>query len=167
MLNTRKLVAGSSILAMLLISATSQAAKIEYDFGLGVSADNNHILGSSDLTYLLRGGVITNQKNRFLATYTYSGSSELSKYIVSYDYLHYVGAGKAFSLFTGLSGGYKYQDVAGISDKGTAVYGGQIGLNYRLTKQFSTELGYKLLSTSRQEVGSFNDEVYFSLDYHF
>ncbi|ENJ8203519.1 hypothetical protein AB2M45_003372 [Vibrio cholerae] len=166
-LNTRKVVPCLSIFVMLLMSASAQAVNIEYDFGAGVSADNNHIVGSSDLTYSLRGGLVANQHHRFLATYTHSGSSDLSKYLFSYDYLHPIGSGKTFNLLTGLSAGYKYQDVASLSDKGTVVYGGQIGLNYRMIKQLSTEIGYKLLSTSKQESASFNDEIYFSIDYHF
>ncbi|CAB1257808.1 Uncharacterised protein [Vibrio cholerae] len=55
-LNTRKVVPCLSIFVMLLMSASAQAVNIEYDFGAGVSADNNHIVGSSDLTYSLRGG---------------------------------------------------------------------------------------------------------------
>ncbi|HDI3146210.1 TPA: hypothetical protein PMB22_003674, partial [Vibrio cholerae] len=98
--------------------------------------------------------MVANQHHRFLATYTHSGSSDLSKYLFSYDYLHPIGSGKTFNLLTGLSAGYKYQDVASISDKGTVVYGGQIGLNYRMIKQLSTEIGYKLLSTSKQESAS-------------
>lgn len=157
----------TAITLLILSAASAQASDLEYNVGLGLSADNNHILGSSNETYILRAGVIADESHRFLGTYTFSNESKLSKYMGSYDYLYSLDNAKKFNLVTGISVGYKYQDAKGLDDKGHYIYGGQAGFNYRVTKNISTEIGYRLLNTSSQESGSFNDEAYLTLDYIF
>lgn len=141
-----------SLIALTLLSATSvQASGLEYNLGLGVSMDNNHIIGSSDETYVLRAGVIAQENHRFLGTYTNSSDSKLSKFLTSYGYLYGLDSAKRLNFITGVTLGYKYQDVDSLDNKGHYMYGGQAGLNYRFTQNISTELGYRLLSASNYE----------------
>ena len=155
------------LFALLLLPCLSHAKNSDYIVGAGLSADNNHVLGSSKETYVLRGGVITNDTHRFLGTYTYSNESKLSKYLGSYDYMYGIGASGRLNTFIGLSAGYKHQNINTLSGKGAYVAGGQVGVNYLFTQSLSTELGYRVLNGSMQEDESMNDELYLTLDYRF
>ncbi|EAS43641.1 hypothetical protein C9J48_01540 [Photobacterium profundum] len=157
------------VLIMLSAAAATQvqASDLEYSAGLGLSADNNHLVGSSNETYIFRAGVIADESHRFLGTYTFSNNSKLSKYMGSYDYLYSLDDAKRFNLVTGVTVGYKYQDTKALDNKGHYVYGGQAGFNYRITKNISTEIGYRLLNASSQESESYNDEAYLTMDYIF
>ena len=155
------------LFALLLLPCLSHAKNSDYIVGAGLSADNNHILGASKETYVVRGGVITNDTHRFLGTFTYSDESKLSKYLGSYDYMYGLGASGRLNTFIGLSAGYKYQNIDTHNNKGFYVVGGQAGVNYLFTSSVSTELGYRILNGSTQEDEWLKDELYLTLDYRF
>lgn len=159
-------------IVLLMLSATSaQASELEYNIGFGLGRDNSQFSDSNMTdTYIFRAGVIANESHRFLGTYTFSNTSRLSKFIGSYDYLYSIDDEKKFNLVTGVSVGYKEQNGWGRDyweNSSDYVYGGQVGLNYHITKNISTEMGYRLLNDSKNDWIAFDDEIYLTLDYIF
>ncbi|PQJ47108.1 hypothetical protein BTN99_08915 [Vibrio campbellii] len=155
------------ILLLLLLPFFSNAKNVNFTVGAGLSADNNHIVGSSSETYVLRAGAIRRDTHRFLGTYTYSDESKLTKYLGSYDYMFTLDSRRRWNPFAGVSMGYKKQDVDISDNNSFYVIGGQAGLNYRFSKHASTELGYRVLSGGTQEDESMKDELYWTLDFKF
>ncbi|EDP59745.1 hypothetical protein [Vibrio sp. AND4] len=153
------------ILPLLILPFFSNAKSVNFIAGAGLSADNNHIIGSSSETYVLRAGVMSRDTHRFLGTYTYSRESQLNKYLGSYDYMFTLDSRRRWNPFAGVSLGYKTQDADISGNNDFYVIGGQAGLNYRFSKNVSTELGYRLLSGSTQEDEAIKDELYWTVDF--
>lgn len=180
----------ATLIATALLSTSALAADVQWFAGAGAGWQQDSIKGdahkdSDDVTWQLRGGAILNDHHRFAGTYSYkedkfnvlgdSVKQEQHMFLASYDYLFPVGNSGKFNLFAGLSAGVADNKIAGDSQS-DFVWGGQVGAEYRLTQNWSTELGYRYLDQDYENTGpsigqnfSLDDtqQLYLSIDYRF
>lgn len=106
---------------------------------------------NTSTSYAVNGGYYLDQNNRAYAFYTYitkgDYASRTNAYGVGYDYL--IGTSQ-LKPFIGAIVGYSSYIDGGFKQTGMA-YGGQVGIDYAVNKQFSLDAGYKYLLSDAKE----------------
>ncbi|MCQ1058047.1 porin family protein [Photobacterium sp. ZSDE20] len=154
-----------------------QNDKVEQDFILAHPSKN-----AEDVTYQFRGGAIVNDQHRFTATYSYfedkyngalgfENKLTQNMYLASYDYL--IPVQEKVNLFAGVTMGYadnKIKTDFGSNSSTDFVWGGQVGAQYKLSNNLSTDLTYRYLDQDYKEGLNqidYTQQVVWSVDYRF
>lgn len=165
-----------------LVCTSAQAVEIDYFAGVGLGYQTDEIEGainkdSEDLNYQARIGMLIEQQHRITGTFGYMEDKfsyaandykqEQYSWLVSYDYL--LPVHQDVNLFAGVSLGANDNKVAGESST-DFVWGGQVGVQYKWSEHFSSDLGYRYLAQDYEENGieiNNSQQVYLTLDYKF
>ncbi|MFB2779062.1 outer membrane beta-barrel protein [Shewanella mangrovisoli] len=165
-----------------LLCSSVQAVEIDYFAGMGLGYQADEIEGvinkdTEDLSYQARVGMLIEQNHRITGTFGYMEDKfnfandkykqEQYSWLVSYDYL--LPVHKDVNLFAGVSIGANDNKVSGKSAT-DFVYGGQVGVQYKWSEHFSSDLGYRYLAQDYEESGNEinnSQQVYLTLDYKF
>ncbi len=165
-----------------LLCGSAQAVEIDYFAGMGLGYQTDSVEGAvtkdtEDLSYQGRLGMIIEENHRITGTFGYMEDKfdrnateykqEQYSWLVSYDYL--LPVHEKVNLFAGVSTGVNDNKIAGKSSA-DFVYGGQVGVQYKWSKHFSSDLGYRYLAQDYDERGTEIDDsqqVYLTLDYKF
>lgn len=136
------------------------------------------------INYQLRNGVAFDQASRLYGTYSFS-SDDLSHHqgvLVSYDWLFPFDNAGLVSLFVGASAGLSSQETqytdseqSYFDTRSSYVFGGQTGVVFELSDQFTSEVGFRYLmhnfTSSGDNVSSLSvndaEQVYLGIDYMF
>lgn len=133
-----------------------------------------------EMLYELRVGAYLNDNNRLYGTYSYNDDefSQQQQFLLSYDYL--IGLGDRFNIFIGATAGMNSIDPVdpSFSQGESFVWGVQTGVQFEITKNLSTELGYRYLeqdydeefadaSSSQDFSLTDSQQIYLSVDYRF
>ena len=151
---------------------------VKQDFGVADSSKN-----AEDMTYQLRGGVILQDQHRLMGTYSYFsddvngllGERKMTQnmFLASYDYL--IPVHQHINLFAGVSAGFADNTMknktSGVEvDSTDFVWGGQVGAQYKIDQNWSTDLTYRILDQDYDKFGSevdYTQQVVWSVDYRF
>ncbi|WP_394203938.1 outer membrane beta-barrel protein [Shewanella waksmanii] len=165
-----------------LLCSSAQAVEIDYFAGAGLGYQTDKIEGAlnkdtEDLSYQARLGMIIEQQHRITGTFGYMedkfsrGDSQYKQeqysWLLSYDYLMPVH--KDINLFAGVTMGANDNKIAGKAST-DFVWGGQAGVQFKWSKHFSSDLGYRYLEQDYDNNGieiSNSQQVYLTLDYKF
>ncbi|GGI80559.1 outer membrane beta-barrel protein [Shewanella gelidii] len=156
----------------------TQKDKYEVNSSLeGKSSDKEN-----DAVYQVRAGKYLNDNHRVYGTYSYNSDDFATQqsFLMSYDYLVNLGQSNKLNWFIGATAGLNHTspDHGDLRSKDDFVWGAQTGFNFQLTKNMSTELGYRYLKqdygssitngTESTKFGLDNtQQVYFGIDYRF
>jgi len=167
-------------------------AKVEPFIGVGAAASTSQLnvltpeLAATEevtikamRTFQLRGGAVINDAHRLSATLGRTAAKDNFEHsfgLLSYDYLIPVSSSGNAKVFVGGSVGQMHAELKDravpyaddISEKGY-VYGLQTGLNYKMSKNFSTEVGYRYLKHESNNTLDLDatGQLYLSVDYTF
>ncbi|MCM2679342.1 outer membrane protein [Echinimonas agarilytica] len=122
-----------------------------------------------------------NDEHRVTMTYTNTdggstyGDYEQQNFLASYDYLYSLSADNRWRAFAGVTAGMAHTKFDGADSANDFVYGAQVGVNYRITDNWETELGYRYLKQDFSATASNGDkfeldrteQVYLGVNYRF
>ncbi|MBY5990976.1 outer membrane beta-barrel protein [Ferrimonas balearica] len=174
----------TALLLSSLLAAPAMANNIDYFVGFGLGYQEDTIKGdvrkdSDDLSYEARVGAIFNDNHRLMGTYSYKEDKfdrddsrykhEQHLFLASYDYLMPLTADGRLQAFAGLSMGGVGNKLQG-KNSNDFTWGGQAGMQYRLTNNWSAELRYQYLDMDYDKQGltvEDSQNVTFAIDYRF
>lgn len=185
----KKLVVASTLILSTLAATPALANNTDWFIGGGIGYQNDKIERSGmlysnknveDASYQFRGGAIINDQHRFTATYSYYESKfdgifandyTQNMYLASYDYL--IPVHQKVNLFAGATMGYsdtKIKNTLSSNSSTDFVWGGQVGAQYKLSNNLSTDLTYRYLDQDYQKGVNkidYTQQVVWSVDYKF
>ncbi|WEM45189.1 porin family protein (plasmid) [Photobacterium sp. DA100] len=153
---------------------------VKQDFGNSQLTSSKNAEG---MTYQLRGGVVINDQHRVMGTYSYFSDDvngllgerkqTQNMFLASYDYL--IPVHQNINLFAGVSAGFadnefKNKATGFTADSTDFVWGGQVGAQYKINNNWSTDLTYRLLDQDYDKLGNevdYTQQVVWSVDYKF
>ncbi|MCL1059689.1 porin family protein [Shewanella gelidimarina] len=172
----------AGVLCSGLLASSVNAAEVEFFVGAAAGYQTDTIEGNlnhdtEDMSWQGRAGVLIEQQHRITATFGYMEDEfsqagkdykqEQYSWLISYDYL--IPVHKNVDLFMGVSAGANDNKVAGRAAT-DFVWGGQVGVQYKWSEHFSSDLGFRYLDQDyeRHDIRINNSQqVYLTLDYKF
>ncbi|MGF1703121.1 porin family protein [Photobacterium makurazakiensis] len=191
----KKYAVASTLILATLSAAPAFANNVDWFVGGGIGYQNdsikqegifnNHSKNTESATYQLRAGAIINDHHRVTGTYSYfddkytSGVTGLENkqtqnmFLASYDYL--IPVHQNINLFAGVSAGFADNKIeTGLlgmkADSTDFVWGGQVGAQYNIDNNWSTDLTYRVLDQDYDKLSNkvdYTQQVVWSLDYKF
>ncbi|ADN75508.1 conserved hypothetical protein [Ferrimonas balearica DSM 9799] len=167
-----------------LFSLPAMANDVDYFVGFGMGYQQDTIKGdvrkdSDDLYYEGRVGAILSDHHRVMGTYSYKEDSfnrddtrykhEQHLFLASYDYLMPLTNDGRLNAFAGISMGGVGNKLQG-KNSNDFTWGGQAGLQYNLTSNWSAELRYQYLDMDYDKMGltvEDSQRVGLAIDYRF
>ncbi|SHH29929.1 porin family protein [Ferrimonas marina] len=174
----------TAVLVTGLISLPAAAMDVDYFVGGGIGYQQDTIKGdirkdSDDLYYELRLGAVLNDHHRLMGSYSYKEDKfdrddsrykhEQHLFLASYDYLIPLTHDGRLQAFAGVSMGGVGNKLQG-KNSNDFTWGGQAGMQYRFTDNWSAELRYQYLDMDYEERGltvEDSQRVGIALDYRF
>ncbi|KJF81971.1 hypothetical protein C0W92_10950 [Photobacterium angustum] len=150
------------VLLSLFASMSAQASELQAFIGVGINDGVSSINDGWNFNPSVRIGANINDNHRL---YSYLEiKKELYNFVASYDYLVPFTKSGDWRGFIGASTGVQIAE----SSKDDLILGAQTGINYRINKNFNTELGYRVHDTRsvwKTRNISQLDTFYISLDF--
>ncbi|KLV05512.1 outer membrane protein H1 [Photobacterium aquae] len=188
----KKYAVASTLIIASLSAAPAFANSSQWFVGGGIGYQNDrveqtilneHKKTNEDVSYQLRGGVIIDDHHRITGSYSYfedkfehallglDTKQKQQMFLASYDYL--LPVHQNINLFAGVSAGMAYNkfetDFAANSST-DFVWGGQVGAQYNIGNNWSTDLTYRYLDQNYNEGMTkvdYTQQVVWSVDYKF
>ncbi|MGF1683901.1 porin family protein [Photobacterium minamisatsumaniensis] len=189
----KKYAVASTLILATLSAAPALANNVDWFVGGGIGYQNDSVKqdiggfkssnNAEDVTYQLRAGAIINDHHRVTGTYSYFsddingllGQRELTQnmFLASYDYL--IPVHQNINLFAGVTAGFadnavKNKATGFKADSTDFVWGGQVGAQYNIDNNWSTDLTYRVLDQDYDKLANkvdYTQQVVWSLDYKF
>ncbi|WP_305810426.1 hypothetical protein [Photobacterium leiognathi] len=150
------------ILLSLFLSQSANASEPQAFIGFGINDGISSINTDWEFNPSLRVGTNFNDKHRL---YSYLEiHKDIYNLVGSYDYFMPISDNKDWRIFVGASTGIQVVE----SHKDDLILGAQTGINYRINKNFNTELGYRVHDTRsvwKERNMSQLDTFYIAIDF--
>ncbi|WOT05076.1 outer membrane protein [Shewanella youngdeokensis] len=176
-----KMMLAGAICSGFLVGSVN-AAEVEFFAGAAAGYQTDTVEGkiahdTEAAAWQGRVGVLIEQQHRITGTFSYmedefsqAGTDykqEQYSWLISYDYL--LPVHKNVNLFAGVTVGANDNKIAGRTDT-HSVYGGHAGAQYKWSKHFSSDIGYRYIAQEydRRDIKiDDSQQVYLTLDYKF
>ncbi|PSV28206.1 hypothetical protein C9J44_03265 [Photobacterium sp. GB-27] len=150
------------VLFGLFASLSAQASEPQAFIGVGINDGVSSINNRWEFNPSVRIGANFNDYHRLYSYLEFQ--KDAYNFVASYDYFIPLTNSKNWRFFIGASSGIQIAE----SSKDDLILGAQTGINYRINKNFNTELGYRVHDTRsvwKERNMSQLDTFYISLDF--